>query len=162
MSRNQSLAYGFDYAVVADAAGRLPVRLLQVQRQRAAVRLRHHAGRRRGHSRAEPRQTFTSGLPAGFIDGDGDQPAFNFGSGLGVNRCNCPLDQDEKQLQLVGNVTKTDGNHTFKFGVDVRRAHNLRVPSDAHRSGELTFYAATARRGPAAAASGSRPSCSAT
>ena len=31
------------------------------------------------------------------------------------------------------------GNHSFKFGVDIRRAYNLRVPSDAHRSGELTF-----------------------
>ena len=62
-----------------------------------------------------------------------------------MNRCNCPLDQDEKQLQLVGNVTKMLGNHTFKFGVDVRRAYNLRVPSDAHRSGELTFTT-TARR----------------
>ena len=27
----------------------------------------------------------------------------------------------------------------IKFGIDVRRAYNLRVPSDAHRSGELTF-----------------------
>ena len=85
--------------------------------------------------------TFSSGLPAGFIDGDGstEQGAFEFGSGLGVNRCNCPLDQNEKQFQLVGNLTKIRGNHSFKVGVDVRRAYNLRVPSDAHRSGELTF-----------------------
>ena len=82
-----------------------------------------------------------SGLPAGFVDGDNstEPGAFEFGSGLGVNRCNCPLDQDEKQLQLVGNLTKMQGNHSIKFGVDVRRAYNLRVPSDAHRSGELTF-----------------------
>ncbi|HEX7087602.1 MAG TPA: TonB-dependent receptor [Vicinamibacterales bacterium] len=80
--------------------------------------------------------TFTSGLPAIFVEGIG---GFNAGSGLGVNRCNCPLDQDEQQWQVVGNVTKLWGNHTFKFGVDVRRAYNLRVPSDAHRSGELTF-----------------------
>jgi outer membrane receptor protein involved in Fe transport len=31
------------------------------------------------------------------------------------------------------------GDHSFKFGIDVRRAYNLRVPSDSHRSGELTF-----------------------
>ena len=42
---------------------------------------------------------------------------------------------------MVGNVTKLVGNHSFKFGIDVRRAYNLRVPSDAHRSGELTFNA---------------------
>jgi hypothetical protein len=85
--------------------------------------------------------TFSSGLPAGFIDGDGSTEggAFEFGSGLGVNRCNCPLDQNEKQFQMVGNLTKMMGNHNIKFGIDVRRAYNLRVPSDAHRSGELTF-----------------------
>ena len=42
---------------------------------------------------------------------------------------------------MVGNLTKISGNHSFKFGVDVRRAYNLRVPSDSHRSGELTFNA---------------------
>ena len=85
--------------------------------------------------------TFASGLPAGFIDADGstEPGAFEFGSGLGVNRCNCPLDQDEKQFQVVGNLTKLKGSHTIKFGVDFRHAYNLRVPSDAHRSGELTF-----------------------
>src|SRR4029077_17328822 len=62
-----------------------------------------------------------------------------FGSGLGVNRCNCPLDEDESQVQLVANITRLVGNHNVKFGVDVRHATNLRVPSDAHRSGELTF-----------------------
>jgi len=80
--------------------------------------------------------TFSSGLFAGFIEGD---RGFNIGSGLGVNRCNCPLDQDEKQWQLVGNITKMVGNHSFKAGLDIRRANNLRVPSDAHRSGELSF-----------------------
>jgi len=80
--------------------------------------------------------TFTSGLFSGFVQGD---RGFNFGSGLGVNRCNCPLDEQEKQFQFVGNLLKTWGNHTFKFGVDIRRAFNLRVPSDNHRSGELSF-----------------------
>ena len=34
---------------------------------------------------------------------------------------------------------KTIGKHTFKFGADIRYAQNLRVPSDSHRAGELTF-----------------------
>jgi hypothetical protein len=90
--------------------------------------------------------TFTSGLFGGFVEGSRE---FRFGSGLGVNRCNCPLDQDEKQLQLVGNVTRIfQSNHTVKAGMDVRRAWNLRVPSDAHRSGELTFNV-DRTRGPA-------------
>src|SRR5205823_14532295 len=82
---------------------------------------------------------FTSGLFGGFIGEDSDSRRIRFGSGLGVNRCNCPLDEDEKQVQLVGNVTRLVQNHTVKFGADIRRAWNLRVPSDQHRSGELNF-----------------------
>jgi hypothetical protein len=81
--------------------------------------------------------TFTSGLPYGNVEGP--VGGFRFGSGLDANHCNCPLDQDEKQFQLVGNVTKLVQSHNFKFGIDVRRAYNLRVPSDSHRSGQLTF-----------------------
>src|SRR5206468_9368125 len=84
---------------------------------------------------------FTSGLFAGFVGQDSDNRNFRFGSGLNVNRCNCPLDEDEKQAQFVANVTRLIGNHTVKFGADVRRAWNLRVPSDNHRSGELSFDA---------------------
>ena len=69
----------------------------------------------------------------------GNQADMNWGSGLGVNQCNCPLAQNEKQWQAVGNLTKLMGNHSFKFGLDIRRAYNLRVPSDSHRSGQLTF-----------------------
>jgi hypothetical protein len=95
-------------------------------------------------------QNFTSGLSAFFVNGD---RGFNAGSGLGVNRCNCPLDQDEKQWQIVGNLTKIWNNHTFKVGADVRRAYNLRVPSDSHRSGELSFNA-DGTRGPTGGGSG--------
>jgi hypothetical protein len=80
---------------------------------------------------------FSSGLPAFFLRGG--TADINFGSGLGVNRCNCPLAEHEKQAQIVSNLTRLAGNHTIKFGIDVRRAYNLRVPSDSHRSGELTF-----------------------
>jgi len=85
--------------------------------------------------------TFTSGLPALYIGGFGStQPgAFAAGSSNGVNFCNCPLEQDEQQWQAGGNVTKIWGDHSLKFGVDIRRAYNLRVPSGAHRSGELSF-----------------------
>ena len=41
--------------LLVDAARRLPIRLLQVQGGRAAVRLRHHPRRRPGHRRFEPR-----------------------------------------------------------------------------------------------------------
>jgi len=83
---------------------------------------------------------FTSGMPAFFVNGDeaGNGNA-SLGYALNINSCNCPLAQREQQYQGVDNVTKIAGNHTFKFGVDIRFALNLRVPSDAHRAGELTF-----------------------
>jgi hypothetical protein len=56
-----------------------------------------------------------------------------------VNQCNCPLTETEHQFQIVDNLSKTMGKHTLKFGADIRFAQNLRVPSDSHRAGELTF-----------------------
>jgi len=93
---------------------------------------------------------FTSGQPSYFVGksgGDGQATGdintsgglSNFGYGLGVNRCNCPLTEQEDQFQLVNNWTKITGNHQLKFGGDIRYARNLRVPSDNHRAGELTF-----------------------
>jgi hypothetical protein len=82
---------------------------------------------------------FTSGLP--LIELNGGTAQMRFGSGLDAGRCNCPLLQQEKQGQVVANLTKLLGSHSVKFGIDIRRAYNLRVPSDAHRSGQLYFNA---------------------
>jgi carboxypeptidase family protein/TonB-dependent receptor-like protein len=138
--RNQSLAYGFDYTwsstLITDfrfgffryKVNVLPFDFGQTTATDVGVP---------GLNLDE----FSSGLFAGIVEvpGTGEIDGFRFGSGLGVNRCNCPLDQDENQFQFVSNTTKFSGNHTFKFGVDVRRAYNLRIPSDIHRAGELTF-----------------------
>lgn len=62
-----------------------------------------------------------------------------FGTGLNMNHCNCPLKEKEDQFQVVNNWTKTFGNHAVKFGVDLRYARNLRVPSDADRTGVNNF-----------------------
>jgi hypothetical protein len=91
-----------------------------------------------------PDDPFTSGLPQGLITGGAADMGFGTGLGGGAlreSRCNCPLKQDESQYQLVANFTKSLGAHTAKFGVDVRRAYNLRVPSDEHRSGVIDFNA---------------------
>jgi len=90
----------------------------------------------------------TTGLPSFFPTINGDNNASgqaqneglpNFGDGLNVGRCNCPLTESEQQFQFVNNWTKIKGNHTIKFGADIRYAENLRVPSDANRTGELNF-----------------------
>jgi hypothetical protein len=89
---------------------------------------------------------FTSGLPA--FQMNSDSPTLtNFGEGLNVGRCNCPLVEDENQYQGVTNWTKIWGNHSFKFGADIRSASNLRVPSDANRTGVLNFDHLTTSNG---------------
>jgi hypothetical protein len=89
---------------------------------------------------------FTSGLPA--FQMNNDSPTLtNFGEGLNVGRCNCPLIENESQFQGVTNWTKIWRNHSFKFGADIRSASNLRVPSDANRTGVLNFDHLTTSNG---------------
>ena len=78
----------------------------------------------------------TTGGLAG-IDFGGTGGFTPFGDGLNIGRCNCPLTESEQQFQFVNNWTKTQGNHSLKFGADIRYAMNLRVPSDASRTGLL-------------------------
>ena len=62
-----------------------------------------------------------------------------YGAGLNVDRCNCPLTEKESQYQIVNNWTKTIGTHAIKFGIDLRNATNLRNPSDNDRTGNNSF-----------------------
>lgn len=86
----------------------------------------------------------TAGLPALVFEntiGVSNQgsSADGLGEGLNVSRCNCPLIEKEQGYQFANNWTKIKGNHQFKVGVDLRHAINLRVPSDANRTGVLNF-----------------------
>ena len=87
----------------------------------------------------------TNGLPALIWDqtiGNTGGPgggSNGLGEGLNIGRCNCPLIEREQQYQFTNNWTKIIGNHQFKVGADLRHANNLRVPSDANRTGILNF-----------------------
>jgi carboxypeptidase family protein len=81
----------------------------------------------------------TGGLSGFQFTGNGSLAAF--GDGLNIGRCNCPLTERERQIQFVNNWTRIHGNHTFKFGADIRYATNLRIPSDSSRTGILNFDA---------------------
>ncbi len=91
--------------------------------------------------------SFTGGAPAfnitevGAFGGpnNGQSSGPQYGAGLNVDRCNCPLKEHEDQFQLANNWTRTIGNHAVKFGADLRYARNLRVPSDSDRTGILQF-----------------------
>ncbi len=134
-TRNQSVAAGFDYTVNAN---------LLTDFRFGFYRYRVNVDP--GQAQSTPAKDigipglnnddFTGGMPGFFING---VAGFNFGYALGVSACNCPLRQNERQFQFVNNWTNLRGNHTFKFGADIRRAANLRIPSDRHRAGELNF-----------------------
>lgn len=81
-----------------------------------------------------------TGGTSGFLFTGNGSPS-NFGDGLNIGRCNCPLTERERQIQFVNNWTRTQGNHTIKFGADIRYATNLRIPSDNSRTGLLSFDA---------------------
>ena len=82
----------------------------------------------------------TTGLSSFFLTQNGNNDQFSpYGDGLNVGRCNCPLTESEQQFQVVNNWTVLEGNHTIKFGADIRFAENLRIPSDANRTGQLSF-----------------------
>jgi hypothetical protein len=82
-------------------------------------------------------KTYTSGMP--YFDINAPNNDYQLGYGLGVNQCNCPLIQTEKQIQFVDNVSIQRGKHNIKFGADLRYAQNFRIQSGAHRAGELFF-----------------------
>ncbi len=145
--KNQSLALGLDYTLSSNSI--LDVRFgyfrynVNVFPNDYGTNPALAAGIPGMNNPADP---FTSGLPGGFINnGNSDNTPSNmsFGTALGdrTGRCNCPLTEDESQYQLIANFTKTLGSHTVKVGFDVRRAYNLRIPSDNHRSGEIDFNA---------------------
>jgi Carboxypeptidase regulatory-like domain/TonB dependent receptor len=81
----------------------------------------------------------TSGLPGFQINTFTGNTQTEWDAGLNINRCNCPLIEKEDQYQVVNNWTKTIRNHAVKFGVDLRYARNLRVPSDVDRTGLFNF-----------------------
>lgn len=150
--RNQSLAFGLNYTWRPDVVTDFRLGFFRYRVQVLPVDYGQNTAAEAGVPGLNLDQ-FSSGLFAGYvIDPRRGQSggfslgsdallrnSFNFGSGLFVNRCGCPLDQIENQWQFVSNTTWQRASHLLKFGTDVRRAYNTRVPSDLHRSGELIF-----------------------
>ena len=151
-SRNHSIAGGFDYAVHPTLLTDFRFGWFRYKVFGQPNGIGTSPAKDAGIPGLNVDDNFNSGMPAFFINGYGSN-LFKFGYALGVNGCNCPLIQDESQYQFVNNWTKIQGNHTFKFGADIRFAKNLRVPSDRHRSGELNFDAARTQ-GPAGGGTG--------
>src|SRR5882724_3785732 len=137
--RNQSLATGFDYTFSPTLLTDFRFGYMRYHVQTAPGGVGTTPAQDAGIPGLNIDNLYTTGMPYFHIQDKSGAPEFNFGYSLGANQCNCPLLESEHQYQFVNNWTKIHGNHTIKFGADVRYAYNLRVPSDVHRAGELNF-----------------------
>jgi len=147
-TRNQSIASGFDYSVSPSLLTDFRFGFVRYNVHTSKANSDPNAASSLGLLGLNTSDPTTGGLPAFFFQKNGGAELFGyntgdqgFGSGLGVARCNCPLTESEQQFQFVNNWSKLVGNHTYKFGADLRFAENLRIPSDANRTGQLTFDA---------------------
>jgi len=77
------------------------------------------------------------------VPGTSGSPTYNVEdnsiSSFGEQGCNCPLLESEQVFQLANNWTRIIGNHSIRFGGDIRYAFNLRNASDYNQAGELSF-----------------------
>jgi outer membrane receptor protein involved in Fe transport len=142
--RNQSLATGFDYTFSPTLLTDFRFGYMRYHVDVAPGGIGTSPATDAGIPGLNKGDQFTTGMPfflayTGTSGGSDDSKDLRMGYSLGANQCNCPLLESEHQYQFVNNWTKIRGNHTFKFGADIRYAYNLRVPSDKHRAGEVTF-----------------------
>jgi outer membrane receptor protein involved in Fe transport len=144
---NQSLAAGFDYTLSSTLLTDFRFGLFRYNPHSTKFDQNVAAATALGLPGLNTSDNSTLGLPGFFFNGTLDQCSgvgnCGVGEDLNITRCNCPLTERETGLQFVNNWTKIFGNHQFKFGTDLRRAYNLRTPSDANRTGELHFQRAT-------------------
>ena len=130
--QNQSAATGFDYALSPSLLTDFRFGFLA-----------YHVSENKIDNGTLP--ATADGLPnlnTGLLESSGS-PTYNVTDGtlsnFGNQGCNCPLKESEQVFQLDNNWTKTFGNHSIRFGGDIRYALNLRDASDSNRAGELTF-----------------------
>jgi Carboxypeptidase regulatory-like domain/TonB dependent receptor len=136
LDRNQSLAIGFTYTFNPTLVGEFRFGTFRYRIRVEPFGVGTEPATMAGLPGLNLGTQATSGMPAFYINGDG---GFDFGYALGVNACNCPLKETENQFDWMTNWTKLHGNHSIKWGVEIPRDQQQRVPSDEHRSGEITF-----------------------
>jgi hypothetical protein len=134
--QNQSLAAGFDWALKANLLTDLRFGFLDYHVSDNKFDTGTTPATAAGIPNLNNGQTDTSGSPTYNF---ADNSVGNFGN----QNCNCPLLESEQVFQLANNWTRIAGNHSVRFGVDLRYAFNLRNASDNNRSGLLTFSNST-------------------
>ena len=132
LAQNQSAAAGFDWAVSPHLLTDFRVGFLDY----------HIAENMLGYGTDPATAIGLYNLNQGTLSTSGN-PTYNVEdgsiSGFGTQGCNCPLLESEQVYQVADNWTLLHGNHSIRFGADLRYAMNLRDSSDYTRSGELGF-----------------------
>ena len=134
--QNQSAALGFDYALSSTLLTDVRFGFLA-----------YHVSENKLDAGTAPATAIgIPNLDTGLLQADGS-PTYNVTDGsisnFGNQGCNCPLQESEQVFQLDNNWTKTFGNHSVRFGGDIRYALNLRNASDYNRAGNLYFSNST-------------------
>ena len=127
--QNQSATAGLDYALKPTLLTDIRVGFLS-----------YHVN----ESKYPEASAVTLGIPNLNVTPDSaGAPSFSFNnstlSSLGNQNSNAPLTQSEQVFQLNNNWTKLTGNHSVRFGADLRYAKNVRNASDNNRAGQFTF-----------------------
>jgi hypothetical protein len=135
-ARNQSLALGYTYSITPTLIADFRFGFYRYRPRNIPNGFGQNPALDAGILGLNTGAPDASGMPAFYVNGD---TSFSFGYSLPVNGCNCPLSETENHFQWVNNWTKQTGNHTIKWGVDIRRAQQKRIDSSTHRAGEVTF-----------------------
>ncbi|MBA3570172.1 MAG: hypothetical protein H0W28_12750, partial [Pyrinomonadaceae bacterium] len=109
---NQSIAAGFDYTLTEATVTDFRFGFFRYRVKVLPGGLGTHPAADAGIPGLNVDDFFASGMPSFLILSRVD--FFRFGYGLGINNCNCPLNQDERQYQFVNNWTMIRGDHTWK------------------------------------------------
>jgi hypothetical protein len=136
LDRNQSLAIGLTYTVSPTLVGEFRFGTFRYRIRNEPFGVGTDPATEAGLPGLNLGSQDTSGMPAFYINGSG---GFNFGYAVALNGCNCPLKETENQFDWITNWTKEKGNHTIKWGAELPRDQQQRIPSDEHRSGEIAF-----------------------
>lgn len=134
--QNQSAAIGFDYAINPTLLTDFRFGFLD-----------YHVDENKIDNGTSPATADgIANLNTGLLESSGS-PTYDVTDGsvsnFGTQGCNCPLLESEQVFQVNNNWTKILGNHSVRFGADLRYALNLRNASDNNRAGELTFSNST-------------------
>ncbi|HEY7116133.1 MAG TPA: carboxypeptidase-like regulatory domain-containing protein, partial [Tepidisphaeraceae bacterium] len=98
--RNQSLSYGADYVIRPNWLADFRFGFFRYRVFVNPNGLGTSPAKDAGIPGLNVDDYYTSGMPAFTINGTG---GFSFGYSLGINQCNCPLNEQENEFQWVGN-----------------------------------------------------------